>query len=166
MRQLDLGRPDSLKDAVEHARRELGPINALVNCALQWPGWPDPGELFETAPPERFTSSLAANLTGPYLLARAVVADRRALHWGRIVNVSTGLVEDGFPHSAPYIAAKSGPHGLTRAMSREPAAEGILTNVVMPGFTPADNSSRPSSSRRPAAAPQPRASPTPTMSPA
>ncbi|MGH3115855.1 MAG: SDR family NAD(P)-dependent oxidoreductase [Streptomyces sp.] len=136
--QLDLGRPDSLKEAVEHARRELGPINVLVNCAVQWPGWPEPGELFETAPPERFTSSVAANLVAPYLLARAVVADMRTHHWGRIVNVSTGLVEDGLPHSAPYIAAKSGLHGLTRVMSRELAAEGILTNVVMPGFTPAD----------------------------
>ncbi|WP_329389285.1 SDR family oxidoreductase [Streptomyces sp. NBC_01351] len=137
-RQLDLGRPDSLEEAVEHARRELGPIDVLVNCAVQWPGWPEPGELFDTAPPDRFASSVAANLVGPYLLARAVVADMRAQHWGRIVNVSTGLVEDGLPHSAPYIAAKSGLHGLTRVMSRELAAEGILTNVVMPGFTPAD----------------------------
>ena len=31
-----------------------------------------------------------------------------------------------------------GLHGLTRVMSRELAAAGILTNIVMPGFTPAD----------------------------
>jgi 3-oxoacyl-[acyl-carrier protein] reductase len=37
-----------------------------------------------------------------------------------------------------YVAAKAGLHGLTRVMSRELAAAGILTNVVMPGFTPAD----------------------------
>ena len=53
--QLDLGQPDSLEAAVAHARRELGPISVLVNNAVRWPGWPDPGELFETAPPERFT---------------------------------------------------------------------------------------------------------------
>lgn len=136
--QLDLGQPDELEAAVAHARRELGPISVLANNAVRWPGWPDPGELFETAPPERFTSSVNANLIGPYLLARSVVADMREHHWGRIVNVSTGLVEDGFPNSAAYIAAKSGLHGLTRVMSRELAAHGILTNVVMPGFTPAD----------------------------
>jgi 3-oxoacyl-[acyl-carrier protein] reductase len=136
--QLDLAEPDSLQAAVEQARRALGPIDVLVNNAVRWPEWPEPGELFETAPPERFTASVAANLTGPYLLARAVVADMRGRGWGRIVNVSTGLVQDGFPGNVSYIAAKAGLHGLTRVMSRELAASGILTNVVMPGFTPAD----------------------------
>jgi 3-oxoacyl-[acyl-carrier protein] reductase len=115
----------------------LGPVDVLVNNAVRWPGWPEPGELFENAPPERFTSSVTANLVGPYLLSRAVVGDMRDRGWGRIVNVSTGLVEDGMPASAPYVSAKAGLHGLTRVMSRELAGSGILTNVVMPGFTPA-----------------------------
>lgn len=135
---LDLGQPSSLQRAVEHARRELGPINILINNAVQWPSWPDPGEQFETAPPQRFSSSVNANLVGSYLLARAVVADMRQHGWGRIVHVSTGLVEDGFPGGAAYLAAKAGLYGLTRVMSRELAAAGILTNIVMPGFTPAD----------------------------
>ncbi|NIH80406.1 SDR family NAD(P)-dependent oxidoreductase [Amycolatopsis viridis] len=136
--QLDLGRPDSLDAAVERARRDLGPIDVLVNNAVRWPDRAQPDELFETAPPERFATSVNANLIGPYLLARAVVADMRGRGWGRIVNVSTGLVEDGFPGNVSYVAAKAGLHGLTRVMSRELAADGILTNVVMPGFTPAD----------------------------
>lgn len=136
--RLDLSQPDTLDTAVERARQELGPIAVLVNNAVRWPDWPKPGELFETAPPERFTSSVNTNLIGPYLPARAVVADMRGHGWGRIVNVSTGLVEDGFPGNVSYIAAKAGLHGLTRVMSRELAASGILTNVVMPGFTPAD----------------------------
>lgn len=135
---LDLGRPDSLHAAVEDAREQLGPVDVLVNNAVQWPSWPEPGELFETAPPRRVASSVEANLVGPYLLARAVVGDMRERGWGRIVNVSTGLVEDGFPGNVSYVAAKAGLHGLTRVMSRELAAAGILTNVVMPGFTPAD----------------------------
>jgi 3-oxoacyl-[acyl-carrier protein] reductase len=136
--QLDLGDPDHLESAVQHARRELGPVAVLVNNAVRWPSWPEPGELFETAPTERFASSVTANLVGPYLLARAVLADMRDSGWGRIVNVSTGLVEDGFPGNVSYVAAKAGLHGLTRVMSRELAAAGILTNIVMPGFTPAD----------------------------
>ncbi|MEO3748972.1 SDR family NAD(P)-dependent oxidoreductase [Plantactinospora sp. B5E13] len=135
---LDLDQSDSLQAAVENARQELGPIDVLVNNAVQWPSWPEPGELFETAPPQRVISSVNANLVGPYLLARAVVGDMRERGWGRIVNVSTGLVEDGFPGNVSYVAAKAGLHGLTRVMSRELAAAGILTNVVMPGFTPAD----------------------------
>ncbi|MFC5748314.1 SDR family NAD(P)-dependent oxidoreductase [Actinomadura rugatobispora] len=136
--RLDPARPEELEAAVEDARWELGPISVLVNNAVRRPGRAIPGELFETAPAERFTASVNANLIGPYLLARAVVADMREERWGRIVNVSTGPVEDGFSDSTPYIAAESGLHGLTRAMSRELACAGILSNLVMPGFTPGD----------------------------
>ncbi|PRY02338.1 SDR family NAD(P)-dependent oxidoreductase [Allonocardiopsis opalescens] len=141
--RLDLGEPGSLAAAVEQVRAELGPVDVLVNNAVRWPDRPAPGERFETAPPRRFTDSVTANLTGPYLLARAVVGDMRARGWGRIVNVSTGLVEDGFPGSASYVAAKAGLHGLTRVMSRELASAGILTNVVMPGFTPGERAMPP-----------------------
>jgi 3-oxoacyl-[acyl-carrier protein] reductase len=137
---VDLGDADGLSASVQNARTQLGPIHVLVNNAVRWPSWPEPGELFESAPPERFTSSVMANLVGPYLLARAVVGDMRAAGWGRIVHVSTGLVEDGFHTNVSYGAAKAGLHGLTRFMSRELAPAGILTNAVMPGFTPADKS--------------------------
>src|SRR4029450_3473882 len=91
----------------------------------------------EPAPPPRLPASLPANLAGPSLLARHAVSDMRRVGWGRIVHVSTGLVEDGFPANAAYGAAKSGLHGLTRFMSRELARAGIFTNLVMAGFTPA-----------------------------
>lgn len=135
---LDITDPGGLDEAVLHARGQLGPIAVLVNNAVAWPSWPDPGEMFETAPAARMTTSLQANLEAPYRLSRAVVADMRAAGWGRIAHVSTNLVEDGFPGNVSYIAAKSGLHGLTRVMSRELAPAGILTNVVMPGFTPDD----------------------------
>jgi 3-oxoacyl-[acyl-carrier protein] reductase len=164
--QLSLGQPDELEAAVAHARRELGPISVLANNAVRWPGWPDPGELFETAPPERFTSSVNANLIGPYLLARAVVADMREHHWGRIVNVSTGLVEDGFPHSAAYIAAKSGCMASPASCPANWPLTASSPTSSCPASRPPTSSYRPSSSTRPAAPPQPRPSPTPTTSPA
>ncbi|GII81969.1 hypothetical protein Sru01_69510 [Sphaerisporangium rufum] len=133
---LDLADPAGPAAVVDRVRRELGPVEVLVNNAVRWPSWPAPGELFETAPADRFTESVQANLVGPYLLARAVLADMRAQGWGRVVNVSTGLVADGFPGNVSYVAAKAGLHGLTKVMSRELAATGILTNVVMPGFAP------------------------------
>jgi NAD(P)-dependent dehydrogenase (short-subunit alcohol dehydrogenase family) len=107
-----------------------------------------------------------ANLVGPYLLTRAVVADMRQHGWGRIVHISTGLVEDGFPGGATYLAAKAGLHGLTRVMSRELAAAGILTNIVMPASLQQTRSCRPSSSTRHDKQPRPGRSPTLTMSPA
>jgi 3-oxoacyl-[acyl-carrier protein] reductase len=135
---LDLATPESLDAAVDDVHLELGPIQVLVNNAVSWPEWQAADELFETTPPQRFIESVTANLVGPYLLARRAVADMRAAGWGRIVHVSTGLVEDGSPANVAYGAAKSGLHGMTRFMSRELARAGIFTNVVMAGFTPAD----------------------------
>lgn len=136
--RLDLGDPGSIGAVVREVTEKLGPVDVLVNNAVEWPDWPAPGELFETEPPERFARSLRVNLEGPYRLSRAVVGPMRERGWGRVVHVSTGLVEDGFPGNASYIAPKAGLHGLARVMSRDLASSGILTNVVMAGFTPAE----------------------------
>jgi 3-oxoacyl-[acyl-carrier protein] reductase len=136
--QLDLGDEESIDAAVQQVIREWATIDVLVNNAVEWPGFPPPGELFETAPAARMRRSLQTNLEGPYLLSRAVVGGMRRNGWGRIVHVSTGLVEDGLPTSSAYVAPKAALHGLAKVMSRELAAAGILTNVVMAGFVPAD----------------------------
>jgi 3-oxoacyl-[acyl-carrier protein] reductase len=59
----------------------------------------------------------------------------RKAGWGRIVNISSGLAEDGMPGRASYTAAKAGIHGLTATLAKELGPEGIYVNVVMPGFT-------------------------------
>ena len=132
---LDLSDEASITAAVRTVQDTFGAVAVLVNNGVAWPGFPGPGELFETAPAARFRDSLKANLEGHYLLTQAVVGGMREAGWGRVVHVSTGLVEDGLPGVSAYVTAKAGLHGLTRTMSRELARSGILTNLVMPGFT-------------------------------
>jgi 3-oxoacyl-[acyl-carrier protein] reductase len=136
--QLDLGDDASIAAAIRQVSSIWSSVDVLVNNAVEWPGFPAVGELFETAPTARMQRSLRANLECPYVLSRAVVAGMRQRGWGRIAHISTGLVDDGMPGSASYVAAKAGLHGLNRVMSRELAAAGVLTNVVMAGFVPAD----------------------------
>jgi 3-oxoacyl-[acyl-carrier protein] reductase len=131
---LDLSDETSLAAAVQLVTATFGTIEVLVNNAIAWPGFPSPGERFETAPFERLHTSLRANLEGYYRLSQLVVGGMREAGWGRIVHISTGLVLDGLPGSSAYVTAKAGLHGLTRTMSRELAREGILTNLVMAGF--------------------------------
>lgn len=130
---LDLTRPERLATAMEEP---FAGVDVLVNNAIAWPPRPTPGELFESVPLERLRESVEANLLGQYALTQAAVASMRSNGWGRIVHVSTGLVEDGMPGSAPYTTPKAALHGLTRTMSRELASEGIFTNLVMAGFVP------------------------------
>jgi len=132
---LDLNDDASIGRLADDVIAQWGGVDVLVNNAVAWPGFPAEGELFETAPVERFQESLRANLQAHVLLTRALVGPMREAGWGRIVHVSTGLVEDGFAGSAAYVTAKAGLHGLTRTMARELGGAGILTNLVMPGFT-------------------------------
>jgi 3-oxoacyl-[acyl-carrier protein] reductase len=104
--RLDLGDDESIAAAVGQISDAWSSIDVLVNNAVEWPGFPAAGELFETAPAERMHRSLRANLEGPCLLSRAVVGGMRQRGWGRIVHVSTGLVDDGMPGSASYVMAK------------------------------------------------------------
>lgn len=131
---LDLSDETSLVAAVQLVTATFGTIEVLINNAVAWPGFPLPGERFETVPFERLLTSVRANLEGHYRLCQLVVGGMREAGWGRIVHISTGLVLDGLPGSSAYVTAKAGLHGLTRTMSRELAREGILTNLVMAGF--------------------------------
>lgn len=133
---LNLGDPASIQTVIDAAVQRWGTLDILVNNAVSMPQFPASGELFETAPPQRFADSLTNNLMGPYLLSRAAVGHMRAAGWGRIVHVSSTFATDGFPGRAPYASAKAGLHGLTKVMSRELARANIFTNVVMPGFLP------------------------------
>ena len=133
---LDLRDPAGLGAVVAAIERDLGGgIDVLVNNAVAWPERA-PGAPFEAIPLEAVRASVEANLVGHYALSQAVVGSMRRRRWGRIVHVSTGLVDDGFPGSAPYTTPKAGLHGLARTMSRELAGAGIYTNVVMAGFVP------------------------------
>jgi 3-oxoacyl-[acyl-carrier protein] reductase len=133
--RLDLADGTSIASVASALLKRWGAVDVLVNNAVAWPGLAGADELFENAPVERFRDSLRANLEGPYLLTRALVGSMRDAGWGRVVHISTGLVEDGMPGASAYVAAKAGLHGLTRTMARELARVGILTNLVMPGFT-------------------------------
>jgi NAD(P)-dependent dehydrogenase (short-subunit alcohol dehydrogenase family) len=75
---------------------------------------------------------LAVNLTGTFLMCRAVLPGMLE-HGGAIVNtVSTaGII--GQPYSAAYCASKGGVKMLTKALAVEYMARGVRVNGVAPG---------------------------------
>ncbi|WP_165978284.1 SDR family NAD(P)-dependent oxidoreductase [Actinomadura darangshiensis] len=113
-----------------------GRVDALVNNAG--------GALLPTAPFDSFsraewTRVLDVNLTGQWLCATAVVPHMRAAGYGKIVNVTSTMVAKGLPAGlAPYVTAKAGVVGLTRALSRELGPDGIRVNAIAPGYIPVE----------------------------
>jgi 3-oxoacyl-[acyl-carrier protein] reductase len=83
---------------------------------------------------EQWRAVIETNLTGVFLCCRAVLAPMRARRYGRIVNIGSLAGLAGNVGQANYAAAKAGLVGLTRALAREVARDGITANIVAPGY--------------------------------
>lgn len=78
---------------------------------------------------------ISVNLDGAYLVGRAVEKPMREAGYGRIVNVASNAFLAGTPNMGPYLAAKGGVIGLTRAQATELGKHGITANAIAPGIT-------------------------------
>jgi 3-oxoacyl-[acyl-carrier protein] reductase len=130
----DLGNEESIAEAAQALVKQWGSIHVLVNNAVQWGSVEEVTQplLFEEVPIIRWKSMLDLNLTGIYLTIQKVVPSMRAQRWGRIVTLSS---DPAFSGAGAYAAAKAGLHGLTRVLAHELGSVGVLSNVVIPGFT-------------------------------
>jgi 3-oxoacyl-[acyl-carrier protein] reductase len=131
----DLANEETIKQAVATVVRQWGGIDVLVNNAVQWGSLEDMSKRFEEVPASSWRTMLDLSLAGVYYTLQRVVPLMRAQGWGRIINISSNIAEDGLPGAGAYAAAKAGLHGLTRVLAHELGSIGILSNVVMPGFT-------------------------------
>jgi len=82
---------------------------------------------------ESLAHTIAANLTGPFLMARAVVPVMRRAGGGVIVLNASTLGLRPIPGAAAYAVAKAGVVMLGKALAVEEAAHGIRVLTVCPG---------------------------------
>jgi NAD(P)-dependent dehydrogenase (short-subunit alcohol dehydrogenase family) len=122
-----------IDDAFAIAREAQGPITILVNNAGAAAGVP-----FAKVTPELWRDMLAVNLDGMFHCCQAALPDLLAAEAGRIVTIASMAGLYGFAYAAPYIAAKHGAVGLTRALAAEYAQTSLRVNAVCPGFVDSD----------------------------
>jgi NAD(P)-dependent dehydrogenase (short-subunit alcohol dehydrogenase family) len=111
------------------ARAAHGPIAILVNNAGAAAGMP-----FARVTSALWRDMLAVNLDGVFHCCQAALEDLLAAESGRIVTVASMAGLHGFAYASPYIAAKHGAVGLTRALAAEYAGTKLKVNAVCPGF--------------------------------
>lgn len=87
----------------------------------------------DTFPTEEWERIVKVDLTGVFLVSKAVSRQMLTQQSGRIINISSvmGLVPARL--QCAYTAAKAGVVNLTRTMAIELGSRGILTNCIAPG---------------------------------
>nr|BBH87927.1 beta-ketoacyl-ACP reductase [Thermosporothrix sp. COM3] len=136
----DLGDDDSIYQAIRQINEQWGTIDILVHNAadmLAIDGTKTTNDasdpLFETVEPARWRPAIRTGLEGAYLTTQYVLPGMRTQQWGRIVYISSTVVENGIPGMAAYASSKAGLHGLAQTLAHEVGPLNILTNIVMPG---------------------------------
>lgn len=124
----DVSDEEQVNRAVAAALAMFGKIDVLVNNAAIF----EPNAAADTTLAD-WTRQLAVNLTGPLLLAKAVLPSMRTKHYGRIVNITSSMAWNGAGGYAAYGASKAGLESLTRTLADEEQNNGILVNAFNPG---------------------------------
>ncbi|BBH24918.1 beta-ketoacyl-ACP reductase [Paenibacillus baekrokdamisoli] len=124
----DIADPKQVEQAMETIAQNFERIDILINNAASF----EPGQVIELTY-EEWTRQIAINLTGPFLLTKAVLPLMRQAHYGRIINITSGLAWNGAGGYAAYSAAKAGLESLTRTTADEELDYDILANSYNPG---------------------------------
>ncbi|MDB6178465.1 SDR family NAD(P)-dependent oxidoreductase [Paracoccus sp. Z330] len=124
---------NACEEAVSQVIAAWGWLDILVNNA----GITQPLKSLDIAP-DHYDAVLDVNLRGTLYMSQAAVP--HMTQGGAIVNMSSVSAQRGGgifggPH---YSAAKAGILGLTKAMAREFAPQGIRINAICPGFIATD----------------------------
>ena len=131
----DVTRRDECEAVAAAALDAAGRVDVLVNNA----GITQPLRIMEIEP-ENYEAVTDVSLRGTLYMSQAVIPAMRRQGSGAIVNLSSVSAQRGGgifggPH---YSAAKAGVLGLTKAMARELAPDGVRVNAICPGFIATD----------------------------
>ncbi len=127
--QLDVDSDDSVRDAVDRASSEHGPIDGLVNNA----GIGMHGSV-EELPVSEFKQCMETNFFGVIRCIQAVVPGMRERKSGCIVNVTSIAGRLANAPQAPYAASKFALEALSEVLAQEVKAHNVRVAIVEPGI--------------------------------
>lgn len=132
--QLDISKEEESCAAVKAAVERFGRIDILINNAAIMLSHVD----FPKESVEDWRRQIDVNLTGPFLVSRAVAKQMMEQKSGSIISMGSSFssrcsvmnLDGGSPE---YVVSKSGVQSLNRAMAQDLAPYGIRCNCIAPG---------------------------------
>src|SRR5208282_4163265 len=127
--RLDVSDPAQIKRVVGEVADRFGRLDILINNA----GFGAFRRIDEQGYDDVWAKALGGLLTAQQLLVRAALPHLRKSDAARIVNIASTEGLGATPGDSPYVVAKTGVIGLTRALAVDLGPEGITVNCICPG---------------------------------
>jgi gluconate 5-dehydrogenase len=133
----DVVQRKSVENLAEATRKEFGRIDILVNSAaiiLRKP-------IVEVTD-EEWDSLMSTNLKGAFLCCQVVGRHMIERKQGKIINISSNIIQPLQPGRGLYAISKAGLTQLTRVLAFEWAQYNVHVNAIAPGPTRTENFSK------------------------
>ena len=128
----NIGDREKVLAMAKSAIAKFGAVDVLVNNAAVRPN----GDYLSISEDE-WQRVMDINFYSVYHLTRACLPGMIDKGWGRVVNFTGMMAQQGYPgKSAAVSCSKHALWGLTKSLSREFGPKGITANIISPGTIP------------------------------
>ena len=127
--KLDISSEDDVNRTIEKIISDYSKLDILINNA----GITN-DKLLLRMTREDWERVIRINLTGTFLMTRAVIKHMVKQRSGKIVNIASVVGLIGNAGQSNYAASKAGIIGFTKSCAKELAARNITVNAIAPGF--------------------------------